>query len=222
MPLGDMPIPNGGDGDSIGKGCVLWLDSRYFTESFWWDISKYRNNGVVHGAKWKTNAFYFDGIDDYIDCGNHESLNIGNKFTIAGWVKQMSGNTDIIVGRLNSAWQYAPNGAFIINYNSFTAKIGGSTKNFLFYSAFNDGKWHFFGVTYNKTKLITYIDSDNLTYNETGDFDNAGNLKVMLGRRELASSPAWFNGYIGMIYFLKGVDLSLEEIKILYNLTYRR
>jgi len=47
--------------------CVLWLDSRYFSESYWWDRSKYNNDGVVHKAVWKEDAFEFNAGDDYID-----------------------------------------------------------------------------------------------------------------------------------------------------------
>jgi len=62
--------------------CVLWLDSKYFSESYWWDRSKYRNNGVVHGAKWKANAFYFDGNNDYVDCGEASVLNLTSELTL--------------------------------------------------------------------------------------------------------------------------------------------
>ena len=50
--------------------CVLWLDSRYFSESYWWDRSKYNNDGVVHGAKFKEDAFEFNA-DNYIELRSH-------------------------------------------------------------------------------------------------------------------------------------------------------
>ncbi len=62
--------------------CVLWLDCEYFTEFYWWDRSRYRNDGVIHGAKWKADSFYFDGSDDYADCNNHDSLNINDVISI--------------------------------------------------------------------------------------------------------------------------------------------
>ena len=62
--------------------CVLWLDSKYFSESYWWDRSRYRNNGVVYGAEFKNESFYFDGSNDYVDCGDNDSLNIGDELSI--------------------------------------------------------------------------------------------------------------------------------------------
>jgi len=51
--------------------CVLWLDNQYFSESWWWDRSKYNNDEIVYGAKFKEDAFYFDEVDDYINCGKN-------------------------------------------------------------------------------------------------------------------------------------------------------
>ena len=104
MPVGDMPIPDG-DGeetDGLFDSCVLWLDSRWFTESYWWDVSPYRNNGIVHGAKWKENSFYFDGINDYVDCGNHESLNITDDISIEVVLKFNNNNGRVIWQALTS------------------------------------------------------------------------------------------------------------------------
>ncbi|MCD6137167.1 MAG: hypothetical protein J7J91_01070, partial [Deltaproteobacteria bacterium] len=49
------------------NSCMLWLDSRHFSESYWWDRSKYNNDGVVHKAVWKEDAFEFNAGDDYIE-----------------------------------------------------------------------------------------------------------------------------------------------------------
>ncbi|MCD6274529.1 MAG: LamG domain-containing protein, partial [Candidatus Aenigmarchaeota archaeon] len=55
------------------------------------DISKYGNNGTIHGATWTTGKFgsalEFDGTDDYVDCGNDDSLDIESAVTIEAWVK---------------------------------------------------------------------------------------------------------------------------------------
>ena len=56
------------------------------------------NNGTAHGgANTTTNGKFkrggsFDGDNDYVDCGNDESLNVTNAITIEAWVK--SGSRD--------------------------------------------------------------------------------------------------------------------------------
>lgn len=46
--------------------CVLWLDSKHFSESYWWDRSKYDGDGKVYGAVWKEDGLYFDGNSRYV------------------------------------------------------------------------------------------------------------------------------------------------------------
>ena len=60
--------------------CVLWLDSKYFSETRWWDRSKYNNDGIVYGARFKENGFYFGG-DDVVDCDDSESLRINDEIS---------------------------------------------------------------------------------------------------------------------------------------------
>ena len=54
------------------------------------DESGYGNDGIIHGATWTTGisgkALSFDGIDDYIDCGNDASLDIADEITIEAWM----------------------------------------------------------------------------------------------------------------------------------------
>ncbi len=55
------------------------------------DASGGGHDGTIHGATWSTgisgSALTFDGLDDYVDCGNDASLNIGTSdFSVAFWV----------------------------------------------------------------------------------------------------------------------------------------
>ncbi len=56
-----------------------------------YDHSGNGNDGVIEGASWTTgvsgSALDFDGVDDFVGCGNNEILNIGiGDFTVAFWV----------------------------------------------------------------------------------------------------------------------------------------
>jgi len=60
------------------------------------------NNGTIMGDPQVVEgkieeALEFDGLDDYVDCGNDESLNITENITIEAWVKP---------GQLINAWYY--------------------------------------------------------------------------------------------------------------------
>ena len=56
------------------------------------DSSGNENDGtLVNGPTWVDGKFgralSFDGVDDYVDCGNDDSLNITDAITIAAWAK---------------------------------------------------------------------------------------------------------------------------------------
>jgi hypothetical protein len=55
------------------------------------DSSGYGNNGTIYGASWTGgkmwSALGFDGLDDYVDCGDNETLDPTQEATIEAWVK---------------------------------------------------------------------------------------------------------------------------------------
>lgn len=56
-----------------------------------YDSSCYRNHGTIYGASWtsgKANgALSFDGVNDYVDCGNSATLDPTDEATIQAWVR---------------------------------------------------------------------------------------------------------------------------------------
>jgi len=59
------------------------------------------NNGTITGASWDTgvnnSALYFDGIDDYINCGSNNNLDITDEITMEAWAKAVEHKTAKIV-----------------------------------------------------------------------------------------------------------------------------
>ena len=55
------------------------------------DSSGKGNDGEIHGAQWVGGKFgealEFNGVSDYVDCGNDASLNITDEITVAAWIK---------------------------------------------------------------------------------------------------------------------------------------
>jgi len=56
------------------------------------DSSGKGNHGTITGATWTTqgkfgNALEFDGVNDMVNCGNDESLNITDRITVEAWIK---------------------------------------------------------------------------------------------------------------------------------------
>jgi len=211
--------------------CVLWLDSRYFSESYWWDRSKYRNDGVVHGAKWKENGFYFDGNNDYVNCGNGESFGITDAITIEAWIKADNwtnpNNAPIVdkwydgSSRAYSFWAM-PDGelrAEIANADGSDAQLSETTT--LFDMA--TGTWYHVAVAWDKIigNLKFYKNGKLLETLGSGGTStmNTNNQPLQIGTDYNGDDN--FKGIIAEVRIYNRA-LSEEEIKILYNLTYRR
>jgi len=73
------------------RGLVLWLKFNEGSGNIAYDSSFYNNHGTIYGATWTDGKFgkalSFDGVDDYVDCGNDESLYITDTITVEAWVK---------------------------------------------------------------------------------------------------------------------------------------
>ena len=76
----------------IDDSLVLWLDgstgNNYEKTNIWKDLSGNGNDGQLmnfnydENSGWSDGGLRFDGVDDYVDCGNGESLNITDDLTI--------------------------------------------------------------------------------------------------------------------------------------------
>ena len=116
----------------LDKSCVLCLLP--LRDSKWYDYSGKGNHGAIIGATWvgkgrRGPALYFDGIDDYVDCGVHPSLNFGSgDFSVEVWIwgGSMSGNRGI-VGKWSGSegWALitATNGRPFFKVNDGTSQV---------------------------------------------------------------------------------------------------
>lgn len=138
------------------------------------DISGQNNHAIKinasptrdrHGNENK--AYYFDGIDDYIEIANHESLNFKNEFTLAAWIKADAGYGDFEDGHIDivSKWGIGGEGnaAYLMGVDN-TGKLLGfayNPKNSLYgaaSNAFSTDVWHHIVVVKNETKMAYYCD----------------------------------------------------------------
>jgi hypothetical protein len=75
------------------SGCVLYLPLWRPDMAGTTIISKdrYAHSCTVTGALWRPNGRWFDGVDDYVDCGPGASLKIPNTLTLEAWLYQKGG-----------------------------------------------------------------------------------------------------------------------------------
>ncbi|MHC4110494.1 MAG: lamin tail domain-containing protein [Planctomycetota bacterium] len=85
------------------------------------------NHGTVYGNPVWTigqldGALRFEGDGDYVDCGNDNSLNLSNNFSIAAWFRVDSNAAAEIICKGNTN-AFSPGGAYNIFYNGIDGKV---------------------------------------------------------------------------------------------------
>ncbi len=144
-----------------------------------WDCSENGNKGTLNGnmtdADWVSgklgNALEFDGVDDYVDCGNDPSLQLTGNLTLSFWVYP----TDISKGRQNPidksyggefAVTMEPNGG--MTYYHGTARQSGYYCGYTVMSSgtLQENQWQLITITRDTaTRNIRTYYNGNLKYN---------------------------------------------------------
>jgi len=153
------------------------------------------------------NCFYFDGVDDYIEVINDDSIDFENEdFTIAYWFKSPSSSSDNFHVYKSSYYDF-----YKIGYNNtadtLQFKLGASvTDNAELISSlsgndwFND-KWHFVTVVYDDDQgMKMYKDGflENSNNSQLGGFGNNNSLFFGKGDGE------YYQGFMDNIRIFQG------------------
>lgn len=179
------------------------------------------NDGTIYGATRADGilggALDFDGVDDYVDCGNNDSLDMTDELTISAWIKRPNFSTyGVIVGKTNG-------NSVTAGYGLFSYKEG---LEFTFYSqgwqrttprvAVTANQWHHVAGTFNGNILYLYMDGEqraSLAYN--GDITTAAGYPVQIAYWR-SQNPHSFNGLIDevRIYDVALSDAEIRELAV--------
>lgn len=192
------------------------------------DSSGNGNDGVIYGATWVEGkygkALSFDGVDDYVDCGNDVSFDDIAVKTLVFRVN-LNAQTGTGVGShfLNKG---SSNGWFISTDPSKNRNIFGQgfsiTNGRWSFPQFSLNKWHHIVVVYNR-QLVTndpviYVDGVSQTATEystpsgTANSDAGNNLLISAD----PSFDRWVDGSIDEVRIYNRA-LNADEIKELYE-----
>jgi parallel beta-helix repeat protein len=138
---------------------MAWWNFNEGNGSNAYDYSGNDNNGIINGASWTTgisgNALDFDGIDDYVNCGNTQTLNINNSITICAWIKYHTMNywSQVIVGK----WASITSSSYVLYLYNLTGGIIGKPGFSVCYNndlhsdiSLQADTWYFIAGTFNQ------------------------------------------------------------------------
>jgi hypothetical protein len=198
-----------------------------------YDNSGNGNNGtLINGPTWVNGrcnkALSFDGVDDYVSCGNGASLNVTSSITVAAWVKFNALPSGLVVfaskdegpGAQNHKWifGYAQNYAGISNALAFhtmdpTSGVLAWHKSSVFSPAI--GQWYHVAIVKSDASYTFYIDGANHGGDNTTYGIPSVSAPVEIGRAE---GGFYFNGSMDEVK-IYGRALSAAEIWAQYART---
>lgn len=171
------------------------------------------NDGTINGASTGASgvggseAFSFDGTDDYVDIGGSSSLRPTN-VTLSAWLKYGTGR---------AAGNEGDYTGYLI-YGSGTAKISdGSTDYATSKPIPDDGNWHHVVAVYKDSdpSLAVYHDGVKVEQISTGSKANATNPFVL--GKYAAGNSAYFSGSIDEVRVYSEA-LTQQQVWKLYNI----
>ncbi|MHC4122820.1 MAG: LamG-like jellyroll fold domain-containing protein [Planctomycetota bacterium] len=182
------------------------------------------NHGSIHGAKWTSGriggALIFDGVDDYVNCGNDSVFNITGPVTLSAWIKTSSPGKAMwqgIVTKGEILWKIQKQLDGRGYFECWGLKGAPSPGPYLQTVGvnMNDGQWHHIVGTYDKATMRIYWDgAENNSFSVSGNIDTGG-YPVYIGG--VYGKPEYvFGGLIDDVRIYKRA-LSANEIKRIYQ-----
>ncbi len=222
-------------GSCVDYGLVGFWDFEEGTGATVNDRSGNSNNGTLTymatGTPWTTGivpfsggrpggtALDFDGVDDYVQVADDDSLDPGTSdITISAWVKTSAANAQTIVDKYDNlgGWLFRVDSAGNLR---FLAYDGGTTINeYTLSFSLDDGNWHHVAVSVDRSAEIANFYVDGVVEQEP--FTNIGSLvdtaTLYIGYRKKTGEEAYFDGSIDEVRIYNRA-LSSEEIRYHYN-----
>ena len=190
-----------------------------------YDFSGQGNNGTIYGAKFvqgvynHTLALSFDGVGDYVEVPDSESLhfNGSDTFTITGWFRlnvlpSERGSNEAIISKSRDFLVRADavdDKLHFFVYDGTDYRPCASTTTVL-----RANRWYFFAAVYDVGTLKIFLD-DELEGTETNTKAEATTNPIRLG---YWASGEELNGTIDEVRIYNR-SLNEEEIQLLYNIT---
>ena len=162
-------------------------------------------------------ALEFDGVDDYVDCGNDSSLMLTNNLSLVFWFR--SDSIPSARGGIVNTWKAlnpSASGYGIQCYDGHIEAmrpVGSHWNTLVTTSSVTNGDWHHIGVVYDPSGTYLYVNGSLDVSNNVGSNINVPS-KLMIGADIMGNKSV--NGTIDDVRIYNKA-LSTEEIQVLMH-----
>ena len=186
------------------------------------DDSTYGNNGTTHYGANTTgmdctvpgkfgSACNFDGVDDWINCGNGSSLQSSGTVSVGMWINSSHAGWNLFAKKQlynDNGWWFGTDTLgrlylYILSGGTFRAQNAPTVVT--------DGKWHFVSATYDGYKVVYYVDGVNTYTYDWGSYLAVGNTSYDL---YIASGPSE-DPFLGLIDDVRVYNYARTQQQIL-------
>ncbi|MFH1564657.1 MAG: LamG-like jellyroll fold domain-containing protein, partial [bacterium] len=187
------------EGTTKDMGLVSHWEFEEGDDVFAYDSAGVNKGNLIGGPVWATGKFGgaldFDGVDDYVDIGNNESLAIKNEITISAWVK-LNKNPNCDEGYNNWRYIFVKDGSYdaiLEESNEITWSVQTTNNNKMRYKlpSINSNKWVFLSFIYKSSLSASdnakaYIDGVEVPPNYWENHTGYGEIVAN-------TNPLWIN-----------------------------
>jgi len=183
------------------------------------DKSRHMNHGMcmngtdIIQTKEGTSALSFDGVNDYVDCGNDESLNIISAITIEAWVNTNSLEDRKIITRVKgNGWQDIVYQMCVSDGKILLGVYNGSSggMNSVVSESIETNKWYHVVATLDNQYVRLYVNNVKYeTLNTIGTVMSNHSIHTKIGTWITSN---YFQGLIDEVRIYNRA-LSLEEVR---------
>ena len=200
----------------------------------WWpfngnaiDSSGNGNNGTVNGATLTTDrfgninsAYIFDGINDWININNSNSLNPPSQITISAWVNTSAYNVSNASMVVNKGWDQGPGhyDLLVFTPNSKSRFVIGSNIYVESNSIININQWTLITASIDSLTMKIYINGtlENTALQNNNNSFGTNTDPLYIGKHDYNNFPYYFSGKIDDIGIWNRI-LTQQEITSLYT-----
>lgn len=203
----------------VTSGLILSLDAGNIKSypgsgTTWTDLSGTGNTGTLTNNPTYTSGtsgyFNFDGVDDYVDCGNNSSTQLGTAVTLESWCYPVStsGLGNMIQKNQNAAYRFRiQNGDLWAYSNGNSAVASGALCT-------NNNWWHCI-ASFGPSGIICYVNGTQVASSASAySPSNVSSGNVQIGC--YAPGSETFNGRISIARIYNRV-LSATEVLQNFN-----
>ncbi len=194
------------------------------------DVSGNNNHGTVNGANLTTDrfgntnkAYNFDGVDDFININNSNSLNPTSQITISAWVNTSAYNSSNASMVVNKGWDQGPGhyDLLVFSSNNKSRFVIGNNIFVESSSTVNINQWTLITASINSLTMKIYVNGvleNTVTQNNNNSF-GTNTDPLYIGKHDYLNHPYFFNGIIDDIGIWNRA-LTPQEIQQLYTSSY--